>query len=470
MSSEKFRRQLRQESEKWWAEGFIDATLYEKLSERYQFAQLEGEASNRFIAILMGLGAVLLGLAAITFVAANWQVWSRSLKLVLLISTFIGVNATGFYLWRSKQQRGYQRLGHGLLLLGALLLGANLGLVSQMFHQSGDLYELLVVWGLGVAVMAYSLRLTSLGVLSVLLVAIAYLFSWSSPTVWMGFQGTNLVIQHLPLIMSVVFIPLAYWCRSRVIFGLTAITLAVSFLFNFKPYAIWSQGWLLAIAFVLPPALLWSFSDRIWRRGSSASRPEDLFQPVSRSLALWFLGISYFWLAFRWWWWQPSSVINFWANAWTWPVLIDAAILGGVAILGWLELRYELFSRRPQDRVIHSGSIAIALLVSAFVLIGHVQLGVVVAIAFNVLLFLLALGLVRDGLALTDRATFWGGMVLLVLGIISRTLEYDTGLLLKAIVLALCGVGIIAAGLRFERRRHPRRVTALPHSAQEELP
>lgn len=470
MSSEKFRRQLRQESEKWWAEGLIDAGLYEKLSARYQFAQLEGEASNRFIAILLGLGAVLLGLGAITFVAANWQVWSRSLKLLLLISVFIGVNATGFYLWqRPTAKSGLHRLGHGLLLLGALLLGATLGLVSQMFHQSGELYELLLIWGLGVAIMAYGLRLTSLGVLAVLLVGVVGLITWGNPGLWMEFSGTSLIIQHLPLVVSLVFIPLAYWCQSQAIFSLSAIAMTLSFVINFKPSVVWHTGWLLAIVFVLPPALLWSYSDRIWQRWPSLPPTRDHFQAVSRTLALWFLSIVIYILAFNWWW-NADNRSNYPLNTWNWPIMIDALILGIVAGLGWLALRYELFSRRPQARVIQSRSVAIALLVMAIVLIGHLQLGGFTTLVFNGLLFLLALGLIRDGLALTERSTFWGGMVLLVLGIVSRSLEYNTGLLLKSAVLAACGVGVISAGLWFERRMQPRRAATLPHASQEERP
>jgi cyanate permease len=81
---------------------------------------------------------------------------------------------------------------------------------------------------------------------------------------------------------------------------------------------------------------------------------------------------------------------------------------------------------------------------------------------------LLAVGLIRDGLALGERSPFWGGMVLLVLGIISRMLEYNTGLLLKSIVFALCGVGIIAAGLWFERNVKPHQ-SSLPSASQETL-
>ena len=69
----------------------------------------------------------------------------------------------------------------------------------------------------------------------------------------------------------------------------------------------------------------------------------------------------------------------------------------------------------------------------------------------NIEMFLLAAGLIRIGLAQGIRGAFWGGLVLLTLQIISRTFEYNTGLLLKSFVFILCGLGVIAAGLWFER-------------------
>jgi hypothetical protein len=70
---------------------------------------------------------------------------------------------------------------------------------------------------------------------------------------------------------------------------------------------------------------------------------------------------------------------------------------------------------------------------------------------FNLLLFLLAVGLVREGLKQGQRRLFWGGMVLLTLQIFTRMWEYDTDLLFKAFFLVLCGFGVITAGLWFER-------------------
>jgi uncharacterized membrane protein len=469
MTTEKFRRQLRQEAEQWRQEGWIDASLYERLSERYQFSQIEGEASNRFVAILLGLGAILLGLGAITFVAANWQEWSRTFRVILLLSCFVAVNATGFYLWRRPTaQRGFQRLGHGLLLLGAMLLGANMGLMSQMFHQSGDLYELFLVWAIGVAVMSYSLRLTSLGVLSLILMISGYLMSFSSGSVWQEFSWTKLMVLHMPLLAAVVFVPLAHWCRSRAIFGLSAILIATSITFNLRPISIFggsqfTNGWIVAIAFVLPPALLWSYSDRIWQRSPSS----DPFQALSRSLSIWFLSILFYVLAFQAWWYRNPGV-DFSRDIPNWQPLIDAALLSVVAGLGWLKLSYELRrSRRVQEKAVNSGLVAILLVVpTVLFLLGDTALADVPEIGilvFNSLLFILSILLIRDGLALGSRHTFWGGMVLLVLSILSRMLEYNTGLVFKSIVFALCGVGIIVAGLWFERRvGNPRNDRALP--------
>ena len=89
MVSDKFRHQLRHEAELWKAEGLITTQLYEQLAQRYQFDRLETAARDRFVAIFMGLGGILLASAAIAFVAANWQGWSRDFKVILLMGILL---------------------------------------------------------------------------------------------------------------------------------------------------------------------------------------------------------------------------------------------------------------------------------------------------------------------------------------------------------------------------------------------
>ncbi|WP_445173884.1 DUF2157 domain-containing protein [Microcoleus sp.] len=457
MISDKFRRQLREEAKLWQAEGLIETSFYQQLSERYQFNTLETASRNRFLTILMSLGGILLGIGVITFVAANWQVWSREVRVAMLLSLFVAVNAAGFYLWRIPPSRSKNShpnmpatkgrnklLGEGLLLLGALILGANMALMAQMFHIGGSSYGLYLAWGIGVLGMAYSLRLTSLGVLSALLIGLGYwlaVLDWSSQV---EFSWLEVLVRQMPIAASIMFVPLAYWCRSRAIFAIGAIVLIFSLQASIVQGL--NETSAAAIFCALPPALLWGYDDAIWRKVHSR-----LFQPIARSLALLFLAGLFYVLSFHWW----QDVPNPAPTEPDWLLLANVAVLGGFTVFEWLRLgRLEL--RRPKQKAVDlsTGAIGILIVASALIPLFHLNFTPIPELAtflFNVLSFLLAVGLIRDGLALGNRPIFWGGMVLITLQIISRVFEYNTELLFKSFVFVLCGIGVIAAGLWFER-------------------
>lgn len=464
MVSKKFRQQLHQEVEQWKIEKLIDARLYEQLAQRYEFKNLDTFASNNFVMILIGLGSILLGLAAITFVAANWQIWSRDLKVFLLISVFIGVNVAGFYLWRVGDDNWQKRLGQGLLLLGAFLLGANMALMSQMFHQSGSIYELYFIWGLGVLAMAYSLKLTSLGILSIILTGIGCVIgiaeSW-----WLesNFSGFKLVLENAPLAIALLYIPLAYRCRSRWLFGLSAFLVIYTFVANLSFLLARFSGLnevFVAIACCLSALLLWAYSDRLWTRNRNT---QILFDPIAHNLAIVDLSILFYWFSFHWFWDERLNSTKEQISLFklidvviqiSWFQFINVVIFVALTIYAWWRLGCQNNTFWRIDR--QSSSIAAASIVSAGLFWWQFNVGALGAIAtliFNIFLFLLAIELIRKALATGKRRGFWSGIILLVLQIASRMLEYDTGLILKAIVLFVCGIGIIFAGLWFERLR-----------------
>ncbi len=459
MTSEKFRHQLRQEAQSWQAEGLIDAELYEHLARRYQFADLDTTARNRFTGILLGLGSILLGLAVITLVAANWQAWSRELKVLLLLGLFVGVNAAGFYLWREAQGRWTARLGVGLLLCGALILGANLGLMSQMFHLGGPVYQLFLVWGLGVLSMAYSLRLSALGILSAILVSLAYgsgrVTEWIPQGSW-KYSLAAFTIEHLPLLAVLAFVPLAYWCRSRWLFGIGSVLAIVALEINtivvLSDYSDWSnltEGAIAVLLTCLPTALLWSYRDSLWNilpNGVS-------FNSLSRKLAVLGFSLLLFWASFNIWDFTPSTQAGEF-NGHNGLKLLDLIIFSGLTLWAWWRLGKENDRGFGWQIDRNSTFIALMLLLAGSVIgiqIAVAPLGAIATIIFNLLLFLLGVGLIREAVKNGTRLGFWGGTILLVLQLFARMLEYDTGLLLKALVLFLCGIAVIAAGLWFER-------------------
>lgn len=105
--------------------------------------------------VIAVFAAVLVGLAALAFVAANWQAMPRALRLGLLVVALLGAHGGAIALFRVGLAASF---GHAMLLLGAGLFGVAMALVSQMYHLGGDLSRLLLVWGLGAAATALAGR------------------------------------------------------------------------------------------------------------------------------------------------------------------------------------------------------------------------------------------------------------------------------------------------------------------------
>jgi uncharacterized membrane protein len=460
MTNEKFRRQLRQEANLWREEALIDDSLYQQLAERYQFNSLEQAASNRFVLILFSLGGILLGLGVITFVAANWQDWSKAVKLTLLLTVFLGVNIIGFYLWRAETNTSStggvkRRFGEGLLIFGALSLGANIALMAQMFHISGSPYGLFLVWGLGVLAMAYGIQLTSLGLIATVLMIIGYWQGVADGNAFRAgeYSGLKFLLEHTAIIAGLLFIPLAYWCQSRIIFVFSLLLLIPALEVNIAtllslnlPFGLWG-----AIAIILPILLLWGYDDTLFPYIESRR-----FQPLARSFALWLLGILFFSFSFHDSWefltiTDPDDKIVRAAFG-----LIDVILLGLLMLWEWFNLAKPSPIRPTQvwgfdqiSTIIYGFSV-----ISGVITYWHLsiyQIPVVATLIFNIQMFLLGGGLIRIGLAKGNRNAFWSGMVLLTSQVVSRTLEYNTELLFKAFVLILCGIGVMIAGFWFER-------------------
>lgn len=466
MLLDNFRRKLRTEAQLWQSEGLIDAELYQRLAQRYEFDRLETAARDRFVFILIAVGSILLGLGIITFVAANWQALTREVKLVLLLTVFLVTNIAGFSLWKpattnnqaSRDRKRRQRvLGEGLLIVGSLTIGASMALLAQMYHIGGSSSELFLGWGLAVLLMAYSLRLTSLGMLALFLILIGSrigFFNWFFGIDELTWGKT--VIQHLPLVLSLLFVPLAYRCRSRWIFRIAAIAFVISWQYHLRSLEIIGYKdaplWLTIAAFTIPPALLWSYDDSLFRQVNFIR-----FQPFARSLTWAFFSITFYFLSFRWLW--QGRMLGYQAqfkdtSLATWLPFVDVAIFTILAIWQWWYLLRPTQNQQRQPIEVKSIFIGSLIVITALIICVHqaiIPIPVIPIFAFNLLLAVLAFGLIREALELGERKSFWGGIILLTLQIISRMLEYDTDLLFKSLIFVLCGVGVIIAGLWFER-------------------
>jgi uncharacterized membrane protein len=455
----KFRRQLRREADLWAQSGLIDRATHDRIATKYQFSELDIESRNSLVTLLMGLGCVLIGIGVLTFVAANWQQLAREWRVVVLLSVFIAVNMLGFYLWRLGGSK--QRLGQGLLLLGALMLGGNMALMGQMFHVRGELFQLFIAWAVGVVLMAYSLRITSLGILAQILMGLGYWQAytsglWSANSVDLDPNWTYFAFQHMSIVAVCLFLPLAYWCRSPAIFTLTGI----AFLSSFSSMVPGGAEKITAINSLLsicvPSLLFWGYGNLSkWWQGNHRDKI-GAFGQISQNLAVLILGSAYFGFSFisfgaaddsR----AANTQLSWNLSSVSW----DLGIVTVVTMLIWL---YLIWQARHNSRhypwnwtttAIASMSLAMAVPLIA-IKIDIASLYMLVPV-FWILFFSLSIGLIRSGLANSDRGAFWFGLGLLSSRIMIWFLMTQNDLITKSLLFIVFGVGVVATGLWFER-------------------
>lgn len=479
MASDDFRRELQQEAQEWVANELISTEQFQQLARQYDFETIETAARDRFIMILLGLGSILIGLGAITFVAANWQALSQTLKAGLLFVAMLICDLSGYGLIsRVRPDDRWRRLGQALLLLGALLLGANLALMGQIVHTSSTRYELCATWSLGVIAMAYGMGLPFLGMLALLILGVGY---WSALWDMVWLQSSLLgvwTLQIMPLLVAVLFVPLCYRCRSPALFALSAIALTSSLWILILDLGRSLPSLFDALVLILPFALLWAYDDTLWQflsqhlgRPSEAATPnaqydeaQRPFQPVARGLMIFGLSLMYWVLSFRDVW-LASADRNFLNTQQLWQnsglVMLTLVCFAGWTIGAWLYLGWR--QPRPWRLDGLSATVLGFLCITATLLFITFVAGPIPIFAttiMNILLAVLSLGMMREGLGSGSRTPFWWGLVMLTLQILSRVLEYETGLLVKSLVFVICGVGVIAVGLWFERYVRTLRVDA----------
>lgn len=138
--------------DKWLEEGIIDQSLAEKM--RVDIAEdIKERTSNKLIIVLSTLGALLLGIGAFLFMASNWMVLSSLAKVFLLIGSTGASYYAGYVLKYEKES--FPRVGSALLFLGALLFGASIFLIAQIYNVNANSHLLVLVWLFGIMPLIY---------------------------------------------------------------------------------------------------------------------------------------------------------------------------------------------------------------------------------------------------------------------------------------------------------------------------
>ena len=105
----------------------------------------ESVGSGTFLRAVLTLGAALIGLGLILFVAANWQRIPAPAKVSGALALSLAALHGGYYC-RFVNDR-HQRLGAALLWIALFGIGGVIALIGQIYHVEADSYLLPLVWG-----------------------------------------------------------------------------------------------------------------------------------------------------------------------------------------------------------------------------------------------------------------------------------------------------------------------------------
>jgi len=169
---------------------------------------------------LSSIGAILFGLGVILFFAWNWDALHRFTKLAIIFTAITAAHAGG--LWFRRPTSSHSAAAEGLSLLGTMLFGAGIWLVSQVYHIDEHWPNAFLLWGMGALAMGWVLPSALQGVLAVILLAI-----WSGAET-LKFSQTQVAAVW---IMLLGVLPLAWRLRSRwlMFFGLAGLYLSLAF-------------------------------------------------------------------------------------------------------------------------------------------------------------------------------------------------------------------------------------------------
>jgi uncharacterized membrane protein len=123
------------------------------------------DTRKKSIRVIVTIGAILVGVGIFSFVAANWQEMTKVAKVLIIVISMIASYTSGWFL---REKWHYEKTGEALFLLGAIIYGAGIFLIAQMFHIRGDWPEGFILWMIGTIAIASGAESFSLFYLAIL--------------------------------------------------------------------------------------------------------------------------------------------------------------------------------------------------------------------------------------------------------------------------------------------------------------
>jgi uncharacterized membrane protein len=209
---------LQRDLSRWESQGWVSEE-----GARAIRGELEAGASGPGLSVsLATLAAVLIGFAAMSFVAAHWQEMSKLARLALLFTGLWGA----YGLAGGLLARGLHGFAYAMVLAGVGLFGASIMLIAQMYHIDGNPPDAVLAWALGALLAGVLLKANPALATAMLLVGL-----------WSGWETALTGAVHWPFLAGWGAVGLAFlWTRWRPGLHLSAALLS---------------GWIISLGYIL---------------------------------------------------------------------------------------------------------------------------------------------------------------------------------------------------------------------------
>ncbi len=447
MGNKKFLARLAKELPGWVAQGWVKAGAERAILDHVA-AQRGGTPFLTYAFSI--LGVLLFGSGIITYFAANWGEIPKLMKLAILFgSMWLAYGAA----WQALRNNHAPLLGQALLLLGAILFGANIMLIAQIYHIDSHFPNGVLLWSVGALAGAWLVRSQPL-----LVAAIALGWLWT--TLELDYFW-NRHSTHWPfLVLWAAFLPLIYRHRFRAALHLALVALLWWSFYSFvangffwgdisKVYLV--QFYFLAYLAVFLLGMLFATYEQLADFARTVQR-YGIFAVVVSAYALT----------------SPYIQSGHWGYLWGARTLRAAADSGQVAatfaaivlvvvLAQWHRLRTSGPGRPAYLMWGQALIAAIVALLLANLFLGGAR-GGTVAIVFNLLFFASMLWLIYAGMHSDDRFLVNLGFVFFGLTLLTRYFDTFWTLLNRSFFFMAGGLLLIAGGYALERKR--RQITA----------
>jgi len=234
-----FRDWLVNESAAWNSEGLIEKEQRERILARYPETPAE---TGALAFALRTLGVLLFGAAILLVISHNWAEFLREGQLTTVFAALAFLQGAGLWCFHTGRERG-AIIGH---LLGCIMYGAGIALIGQIYHLDAHAPDAVLAWCVFTIPFALILDAT---VLHLLVIALAG--SWMLMEADLGWWHRRDQLHHGErLVFLLLLLPSAFAAYRRARPALTG-ALAWSFVFLWVLFS----GHTPVHIFVLPLAL-----------------------------------------------------------------------------------------------------------------------------------------------------------------------------------------------------------------------